>query len=551
MLKWLSNLFKPELRSFSLPAVTAWSPTAINYLGGPRSSAGVHVDRLSVLSYPAVWRSLSLVGHKFGRLPLNVYKRDKDGNREVDSEHDAQWLLAHRPSNLYTPHTFKSTLCQHAMLHGNGFAWILRQPDGRPQELIILDPLATGVTFGGGKLLYFTRVGSAASDVKTILPENIIHLKNITHDGLIGYSVIDVLRESFGLGLAAARYGSTYFRNNGSPLTVLKFAQKLDKDQLDYYKREWDKEHLGVENAHRTSILGNGGDIQNMQLDNDAAQFLQTREFEVACGIANIFGIPPHKLGVKVATSYNSLEADEKSFLTDTIDQWLVAFEEECERKLLKESQQIRESHFIEFDRRELEQADTAARSTMLLAELNGGGLTYNQYCKETNKPGIGPDGDRLRLPSGVQFADMMPVPDDDEPASDEPDQPAETVAGQVTDETEPVEVDPVGGGDYPQRKLQALLSSVLRRYVTRLHKAAQTAENRGEWRTWRTDGLEAHRAILEATIAPVADPGAAAPLLDELGQELSAVLADQIDAVFERVDTDQWAERILKGQHA
>src|SRR4051812_13416268 len=114
-----------ERRSLENPAVPLWSPAAYNYLGGARSSAGVAVDRTTVLAYPAVWRALTLVSHKIGRLPLSVYRRNKQGGREQDYEHPAYWLLARRPSSLYTPFVFKSLMVSHAMLHGNGYAWIL------------------------------------------------------------------------------------------------------------------------------------------------------------------------------------------------------------------------------------------------------------------------------------------------------------------------------------------------------------------------------------------------------------------------------------------
>src|SRR4051812_38345962 len=105
MIQWFRNLFGGK-RSIENPSVPLWSPAAYNYLGAPRSSSGVSVDRTSVLAYPAVWRCLDLVSKKIGRLPLSVYKRNKDGGRVEDTEHPAYWLLARRPSELYTPMSF-------------------------------------------------------------------------------------------------------------------------------------------------------------------------------------------------------------------------------------------------------------------------------------------------------------------------------------------------------------------------------------------------------------------------------------------------------------
>src|SRR5262245_5196690 len=131
MIQWFRNLFGGK-RSIENPAVPLWSPAAYNYLGAPRSSSGVSIDKTSILAYPAVWRCLELISSKIGRLPLSVFKRTRTGGREEDQIHPAYWLLSRRPSDLYTPFTFKKTLISHALLHGNGFAWILRDDNGKP-----------------------------------------------------------------------------------------------------------------------------------------------------------------------------------------------------------------------------------------------------------------------------------------------------------------------------------------------------------------------------------------------------------------------------------
>ena len=444
MFQWLRNLFTGEKRSLENPAVPLWSPAAENYLGFPRSSSGVAVDRQSVLGYPAVWRCLNLVAGKIAKLPLDVYRHNSDGGREVDTEHPAHWLLSKRPSNLYTPHVWKKTLVQHALLHGNGFAWIIRDSVGRPDELLILNPEHTGISLDGGNLLYFTRIGQ--DEIKKILPENIIHLKGLSHDGLIGYSVIDALREAFGIGIAAQRYGSIWFRNNGSPGPfILKFPGRMDQPQIDQLREQWDKLHSGIDNSHRWALIANGGSVENFKIDNNTAQFLQTREFEVACGIASIFGVPASKLGIKINTSYGSLEQEEKAFLNDCLDDWLTMIEEEVETKLLKQSQLVRDSHYIEFDRRSLEQADTKQHADTLIALVNGGLLTENEARAELNRPAVsGGDGDRMRVPSNLVFVDQLA--EKDTALSDNP-QPAENTAGQTTDQQEPIDDNPVQGG--------------------------------------------------------------------------------------------------------
>ena len=525
------------------PAVPLWSPAAYNYLGAPRSSAGVAVDRHTVLSYPAVWRAISLVAGKIGRLPLNVYRHNPDGGRTIDQEHPAQWLLAKRPSSLYTPKVFKQTLLTHALLYGNGYAWIIRDTYGKPTELLLLNPESTGVALTGGQLYYFFRVGT---DTRKLLPENVLHVKGLSYDGLLGISVIDAMREAFGLGLAAQRYGSVFFRNNGSPgPMILKFPGKLDKEQRQHIREEWDKLHVGLDNAHRYAILANNGDFAQFKVDNDTAQFIQTREFEVACGIASIFGIPAHKLGVPRNDGYNSLEQQEQAFTSDTLDTWLVEIEEECESKLLKESQQIRDSHFVEFDRHSLEQTDYRTRSDTLIQEVNNGIRTQNEARALLNLPSAGADGDRQRMPVNITFIDTVNAADDI--LSDTPGQPAEQTVGSYQDTKEPVPDSPVP--DDPARaKLAALLTADVDRLLTRLRKAVQAAAEKPGFTRWLDAGLEQHRAVMVEALSPVSDSASSVvdAFLLQLREELAAITSDLAPAAMARYTPDSLVRQLL-----
>jgi len=543
MFDWLKRIFQ---RSLENPAVPASSPMSYEYLGGRRASSGVAVDRVTVLGYPAVWRAVNLISHKIGRLPLIVYKRNKMGGREPDAEHPAYWLLAKCPSSYYTCFTLKSTLQAHALIHGNAYAHIGRNELAEPEEMLILNPEYTfPVREKDGSLLYVTRIRD--QNIK-MLPENVFHLRGLSHDGIVGYSVLDVLRESFGIGLAAQKYGAVYFRNNGSPgPTIIKLPRALKNEEaVKRFRDQWSYMHEGLDNSHRLCLLEDGAELQPFKIDNETAQFLQTREFEVV-QMANLFGVPPHKMGAKIATSYNSLEAEERAFLNDCLDGWLSAWEEEAELKLLTYSQNLRDNRFIEFDRRSLEQADYRTRSETLISEVNNGIRTLDEARQLLNLPDVEGDGDRFRMPTNITFMDLM-SDTEDEPATDEPNPQAELPKPPEEDDepskpaiTEDLEPPPV-----PQ-PARALLESVVKRFLKRLYRAATAAAKHHEYANmgW----LLPHQKVLAEQIAPIgAREELAACLVAGVRDELQAVTRDQIPAVFERLNPADWTERILNG---
>jgi hypothetical protein len=88
--------------------------------------------------------------------------------------------------------------------------------------------------------------------------------------------------------------------------------------------------------------------------------------------VANLFGVPPHKLGDSSRTAYNSLEAENQAYLDESLDPWLVKWEEECWDKLLTEEEKDADSHFVEFLRAALVRADLNARANYYQKALGG-----------------------------------------------------------------------------------------------------------------------------------------------------------------------------------
>jgi hypothetical protein len=74
------------------------------------------------------------------------------------------------------------------------------------------------------------------------------------------------------------------------------------------------------------------------------AQMLESRAFD-AREIANVLGVPPHKLGDPSRTAYNSLESENQGYRDDTLGPWFAAWEQECDAKLLTEAEKEAETH--------------------------------------------------------------------------------------------------------------------------------------------------------------------------------------------------------------
>jgi hypothetical protein len=266
-------------------------------------------------------------------------------------------------------------------------------------------------------------------------------------------------------------------------------------------RESWERLHKGLDNAHKVAILEEGSDFVALIGDARSAQLLESREFD-AREIANIFGVPTHKLGDPSKVAYNSLGEENQSYYDDTLSRWLQLWSDECSDKLLGEDEKASESHVIDFDYSELKRANLAALTAYATAAINGRWET--------------PDG--IRALFGMN---PMPGPAGDAVAAD----PAPTPTA-----------DPAAA----RAALRPLLVDAARRLARRLADGAHKARA-GKFEAWAGS---LHRSLFMPTVAPLAN--ALRTVLPVSLRDDEA--ADMLAATAERVMRSAWPDHIQAG---
>ena len=101
----------------------------------------------------------------------------------------------------------------HALLWSNAYALIERDETGNPISLLPLLPVRTSPhRTKAGVLFYVSEIGG---DLKGFAASNILHLEQISVNGLSDCQLIYKARESFALSIAAENFASKYFSNGG------------------------------------------------------------------------------------------------------------------------------------------------------------------------------------------------------------------------------------------------------------------------------------------------------------------------------------------------
>jgi HK97 family phage portal protein len=406
-------------RSLENPKTPLSGPEAFDEDGGSLSVIGlgrsvtkVKVNRNTVMTYSAVWRATNLISQSVAKINLFVLRNVPPRGTERDRKHPGFLLLRRKPNEYMNSVTFKQVLTAHVLLHGNGYAWIKRDGAGRPVAMYPLDPERTWPVRINKVLSYVTEQDG---EIIRMNADDVLHLKGLGYDGLVGYSFIQYGAESAGLGLAARHHSAQFFGKGARPGMVLEYPQTMNKAAKDNLLRSWDSMYSGPANAHKTALLENGVIAKTVGVNAKDSQLIESRQFEIR-EIANFTGLPPHKLGDNSKSSYNSLEQENQAYLDDCLDWYLVLWETEAADKLLSEDEKDNDTHTVQFERAALLRVDYKSQTDSLVQEVNNGLLLIDEARAIRNRPPY-PDGIGSKPMRPVNIAPLEAATVADDPA--------------------------------------------------------------------------------------------------------------------------------------
>lgn len=234
----------------------------------------------------------------------------------------------------------------------------------------------------------------------TLKQENILHLRGLSFDGLMGLSPIEVTRQAIGAAQAVEKYGMRYFKNNAKPSGIIYYDKQLQDPSKEQIKKAWQENFTGTK-QHSVSVLDLGLKFQPISINNEDSQFLQTRRFSVE-NIARIFRIPRHMIADLEKSSCSNITQQSLEFIQYTMLPWVTRWESALETALLNDREQ--ETHFIEFNMTALLRGDQEARFKSYATGRQWGWLSPNDVRRLENMYPI-PDGNFYSEP-----LNMIPI---------------------------------------------------------------------------------------------------------------------------------------------
>lgn len=353
-------------------------------VGGKRTKAGIRVTTKTALSISMVWSCVKILSESLSGLPLKLFD-DKPGGRQQVPSADRALKLLRKPNPYMTLLNFLKFVVVNMALRGNAFALIERNGKGDPIGLVPLTCDTVKIDTEDD-LLYW--VHPKDGEPFPVSPENMLHFKLFSFDGIVGLSPIEYQAETMGLAKAGQQWSSRFMRKGGFTGGYVIYENFLTRQQESQVMARFpDVRKADTDDIGKMAVLQGNPKIVPAGLSQKDAQFIESQQFQEEA-LAGIYGVPlwlANRAG-KTSIMGSNLEQQLTGFITFGLKPYIDAVEDELNDKIFRAS-----SRFVEFTVEGLLRADSAGRASYYQAALGGSGgsgwMTINEVREKENQP--------------------------------------------------------------------------------------------------------------------------------------------------------------------
>lgn len=351
--------------------------------GGKRTKSGITITSKTAITIPIIWACVKILSESAAGLPLKIFEDTPTGRVLADSK-TRQARVLRKPNPHMTKLNFLKCAVVNMALRGNAYSIIERADNG---EWIGFIPVsADNVTVDTtDDLIYWVTLDGKRFPVS---PENMLHFKLFSVDGIIGLSPVEYMAESMGLAKTAQNWSAMFMRKGGFTGGYVIYDQFLTKAQQSQIMEKFPDVRKGdVNDIGSMGVLQGGPKIVPAGLSQKDSQFIESQQFQEEA-LAGCYGVPLYLANRAGKTSImgSNLEQQTSGFVTFGLKPYLDAIEDEINDKLFRDKPQ-----FVEFVVEGLLRADSAGRASYYQAALGGsngsGWMCINEVRDKENLP--------------------------------------------------------------------------------------------------------------------------------------------------------------------
>lgn len=348
---------------------------------------------------------VSFLADSVAQLPLKVYKREGENNRQRDRDSVAAKLLW-RPNADQTSFEMIQSLTTELLLMGCATLWLLPDPDSDSGYQLRIIPREW--------IANTTRQTNYAPDVLKIHTGNgsfievprkeFVQFRMYSPGNPGGYqSPIAALRQTLTEQIQADKFRSTVWRSSGRfnayitrPKDVAPWDDDTKRKWLTAFREGWGSEG---ENSGKMPLLEDGMEIKPYQFNAKEAQYAETKQLSRE-DVAAAYHVNPSLIWHTSTQTYASAKDNARALYADCLGPWLQMIQQRINSFLLPMVGADPDT-YVEFDLTEKLKGSFEERASILQASVGGPWLTRNEARADNNLPPID-GGDDLIVPLNV-----------------------------------------------------------------------------------------------------------------------------------------------------
>lgn len=362
---------EPELHEAPLRPLASASGPTFQGLGDPALLEFIRNGQRSATSQmlrnTSALRCLSLIGNGLGMLPVNLYHTGNE--KEVAEDHPAHKLLRYKPNPWQTPMEFKSQMQVLMETEGNAYARIIRAA-GRPIHLIPFEKGKVDAKLGSNWRMQY-RCTTENGGQLTLDQDEILHVRELSIDGVLGLSKRKLSDEVFELAAQAQRAALNVFKTGVMAGGAIEVPTPLSEEAFLRMKQTRDAEYSGSENVNKWMILEEGAKANPFTSTAKDGQQLESRNHQIE-EVARLYGVPRPLLMMDDTSWGSGIEQLAIFFVQFTMSSRFTAWEQALARSLLTD--QERERLQFKFNVRALLRGTLKDQADYLAKALGAGG---------------------------------------------------------------------------------------------------------------------------------------------------------------------------------
>lgn len=368
------------------------------------------VDGLSARQLYATQANLhavvSFLADSVSQLPLKVYSRSGENDRQRDRESTAAKLL-YRPNADQTSYEFWNATVTELLLMGVSTVWVLPDAESEsgyqlrliPKEWIMDSERKTNYAPDSLRI-----VTNSSGNIIDIPRTEFVQFRMYSPGNPGGYqSPIAALRQTLNEQIQADKFRTEIWTSSGRfnayltrPANVQPWSDEQRKAFVTAFREGWGK---GGSNAGKVPLLEDGMEIKPYQFNAKEAQYAETKQLSRE-DVAAAYHVNPSLIWHTTTQTYASAKDNARALYADCLGPTLQMLQQRVNAFLLP-MVGADPSLYVEFDLTEKLKGSFEERAAILQASVGGPWMTRNEARADNNLPPVD-GGDELITPLNV-----------------------------------------------------------------------------------------------------------------------------------------------------